>query len=201
MHGYFFIIPFVAALVGWGINCLLIQLLFHPLLPKKIVGFTFQGIISKQQKIIAAQIGKYVQEEIFSLKMMEETLNNPDNIKKILPVIEEKIDHFLRKKLMTQMPMIGMLIGDKTILQFKTIFMEELTLLFPTIINQYVQNIQENLNIEKIISQKISNISLDKLEKEMQHHFNKEFNTFKLIGAAAGFMIGIIQLLFTLMLY
>ncbi len=200
MHSWLFLIPFLAALVGWMINSLMIKLLFHPLKPIKIFGFTFSGIISGKREAIAIGLGKYVSEELFSFQVIEEKLTNPANIEKIMPLVEEQIDHFLRVKLAEQMPMISMFIGDKTIQQLKNIFMEELTTLFPNLINQYVKNLQSDLQLEKIISQKIMAIDLLETEKKMNQQLQKELRLFKLAGAFSGFIIGILQLLITLLL-
>ena len=117
-----------------------------------------------------------------------------------MPLVEEQIDHFLRIKLGEQMPMISMFIGDKTIQQLKNIFMEELTTLFPNLINQYAKNLQSDLQLEQIISQKIMAIDLLETEKKIHQQFKKELSLFKLAGAFTGLIIGILQLLITLLL-
>ena len=200
MHFWLYIIPFLAALIGWTINSLMIRLLFHPLKPIKIFGITFSGIISGKREAIAKGLGKYVSEELFSFQVIEEKLTNPANIEKIMPLAEEQIDHFLRIKLGEQMPMISMFIGDKTIQQLKNIFMEELTTLFPNLISQYAKNLQSDLQLEQIISQKIMAIDLLEAEKKMNQQLKKELSLFKLAGAFTGLIIGILQLLITLLL-
>ena len=200
MHFWLYIIPFLAALIGWMINSLMIRLLFHPLNPIKIFGITISGIITGKRESIAKGLGKYVSEELFSFQVIEEKLTNPANIEKIMPLVEEQIDHFLRLKLGEQMPMISMFIGDKTIQQLKNIFMEELTTLFPNLINQYAKNLQSDLQLEQIISQKIMAIDLLETEKKIHQQFKKELSLFKLAGAFTGLIIGILQLLITLLL-
>ncbi len=195
MHCWLFVIPFVAGLIGWIINSFIIKLLFHPLVPIKILGFTFQGIIPKKQNAFAKQLGKYVSEELVSFTLIEEKFSHPENIQKILPFVDKEIDTFLRIKLVEQMPMIGMFIGDKTILQLKNIFMEELTILFPKLISQYAQNLKADLNFEEIISRKFASINFVELEKKMQTQFRKEIIFFKLAGAFTGIIIGFIMVI------
>jgi len=200
MHFWLYIIPFLAALIGWTINSLMIRLLFHPLKPIQILGFSFSGIITGKRESIAKGLGKYVSEELFSFQVIEEKLTNPANIEKIMPLVEEQIDHFLRIKLGEQMPMISMFIGDKTIQQLKNIFMEELTTLFPNLISKYAKNLQSDLQLEQIISQKIMAIDLLETEKKMNQQLKKELSLFKLAGAFTGLIIGILQLIITLLL-
>ena len=200
MHSWLFLVPFLAALIGWMINSLIIRLLFHPVKPVKIFGFTFSGIISGKRESIAKGLGKYVSEELFSFQVIEEKMTNPANIEKLLPMVEEQIDHFLRKKLAEQMPMISMLIGENTIQQLKNIFMEELTILFPNLIHQYAKNLQSDLDLEKMITEKIMAIDLIETEKKLHAQFKKELQYFRFAGALTGLIIGSIQVLITLLL-
>jgi len=64
-------------------------------------------------------------------RILTPLLSDPALTQSMLPLAEGHIDDFLRNKLPKAMPVVGMLIGDKTIAQFKAIFMEELQALFP----------------------------------------------------------------------
>jgi hypothetical protein len=66
-------------------------------------------------------------------RILTPLLSDPALTQSMLPLAEGHIDDFLRNKLPKAMPVVGMLIGDKTIAQFKAIFMEELHALFPVI--------------------------------------------------------------------
>ena len=200
MHYWLYFIPFIAAFIGWIINSLLIQVLFHPIKPIKILGFNLCGLIPAKRDVIAAQLGKYVSEELFSFQIIEQKFTNPANIEKIMPVVEGQIDHFLRKKLAEQMPMLSMFIGDSTVQQLKNIFMEELSILFPQLINQYAKNLQSDLDLEKIVSQKIISTDISEIEKKFNKVFQKEISTIKFAGALTGLFIGVIQVFLTLLI-
>src|ERR1700754_2664710 len=107
------IIPVTSAFIGWASNWLLIKMLFHPLKPVRILGFTLQGIFPKRQMQLAQTLGALVSRELVSFSDLEEKITNPESIKKIMPVAEVHIDDFLRNKLKVAFPMIGMLIGDR----------------------------------------------------------------------------------------
>lgn len=79
---------------------------------------------------------------------IQKKIIDPDNIKKMMPMIEEHIDHFLKVKLAKEMPMIGMFIGDKTITQLKTVFMAELEELFPVVMKNYMKSLQNELSAD-----------------------------------------------------
>ncbi len=194
-----YLIPFISAFIGWFTNWIAIKMLFHPKEPKKILGITFHGIFPKRQKQFAEKLGKLVSNELLSFKDIEEKISNPANIGKLMPFVESHIDHFLRVKLAEQMPVISMFIGDKTINQLKEVFITELTELFPVIMKNYMNNLQEDLDLEKIVTQKVAGFSSDKLEQILNDIMAKEFRFVEIIGGILGFLIGLLQVLLTLL--
>jgi len=194
-----YLIPFISAFIGWFTNWIAIKMLFHPREPKIILGIRFQGIFPKRQQQFAEKLGKLVSEELLSFEDIESKISNPANISKLMPFVEEHIDHFLRVKLPEQMPVISMFIGDKTINQLKEVFITELTELFPAIMKNYMNNLQEDLNLEKIVSQKVAGFSSDKLEQILNAIMAKEFRFVEIIGGVLGFLIGLLQVFLTLL--
>jgi len=198
MDYWFLLIPFLSALTGWLLNSLLMKRLFRPMHPKKIFGITYQGAFPAKQNELAEKIGTIISEKIFSVKELEEKITAPSNFEKLMPVVEEHIDLFLKKKLVEQMPMISMFIGEKTIRQLKKIFMDELQALFPEIIKNYLYNLQSGTDLKKIIVQKITSLHPEKAETAFFSTLSKETRNFKMAGALTGFIAGIIQVLLTL---
>ena len=134
MNYWLILIPLISAFIGWFTNWIAIKMLFHPKEPKKILGITFHGIFPKRQQQFAEKLGKLVSEELLSFKEIEEKIINPDNLSKMMPLVEGKIDLFLSEKLNIVFPMISMFIGQNTISQLKIVFMQELESMFPEII-------------------------------------------------------------------
>jgi uncharacterized membrane protein YheB (UPF0754 family) len=187
------IIPVTSAFIGWVTNWLAVRMLFRPQKPARIFGITIQGIFPKKQPQFAQQIGALVSRELVSFNEIEEKITSTESVKKIMPVAEQHIDDFLRNKLKEAFPMIGMLIGEKTIGTLKTIFMNELETIFPIIMKEYVQNLQKDLNLEHMVATKIAALSADKLEAGMQQGLKKELRMAGLFFGLLGFLMGLIQ--------
>lgn len=193
-----YLIPFISAFIGWFTNWIAIKMLFHPKKPVKILGITFIGIFPKRQVQFAEKLGKLVSDELLSFQDIESKITNPANIDQLMPQIDAHIDHFLRVKLADQMPVISMFIGDKTIQQMKSVFMAELKELFPGIMKTYMGNLQRDLDLEKIVVDKVKGFSTDKLEQILNDIMSKEFRFVEIIGGVLGFLIGIVQVILTL---
>jgi uncharacterized membrane protein YheB (UPF0754 family) len=199
MHYGLILIPLISAFIGWFTNWIAIKMLFHPREPKKILGITFHGIFPKRQRQFAEKLGKLVSEELLSFSDIEEKITHPGNIQKIMPLIEGHIDVFLREKLPKQMPVISMFIGDKTINELKAVFTAELETLFPVIMKNYMSSLQEDLNLEKIVVEKVAAFSSDKMEQVLNAIMSKEFRFVEIIGGVLGLLIGLLQVLITLL--
>lgn len=193
------LIPIIAAFIGWFTNWIAIKMLFHPRLPKKILGITFQGIFPKRQQQFAEKLGKLVSEELLSFTDIEKKITDPKNIQQLMPVVETHIDQFLRQKLADEMPIISMFIGENTIQQLKATFMKELETLFPVIMQRYMGHLQKELDLERIVIEKVAGFSTDKLESILTSIMSREFRFIERLGAILGFIIGLLQVLLTLL--
>lgn len=197
MNYWLILIPVISAFIGWFTNWIAIKMLFHPRNPVYILGIRIQGIFPKRQEQFAEKLGKLVAEELISFKEIEQKVTDPENLKEILPHVESHIDEFLRVRLGKAMPMISMFIGDKTINELKKIFMEEMENIFPQVMKEYMSKLQQQLDLEKIVAEKVKAFSTDKLELILIQIMSKEFRFVEILGGILGFIIGILQVLIT----
>ncbi len=187
-------LPLSSAAIGWITIRLSIYFLFHPRKQRTVAGFKLQGIFPKRREEFAAKIAKTVKDN-FSIDSLEEKINDPANLQKILPLIESHIDDFLRNRLGKEMPMIGMFIGDKTIEKLKSAFLKEIELLFPQVMKQYAANMRSEFDIERLVSTKLLAFPPDQMEKMVYSGMKKELKLAMIAGTIIGFVIGMAQVL------
>jgi uncharacterized membrane protein YheB (UPF0754 family) len=190
-----FLIPIASAFSCWLVIKLFLTILFRPQQPRSILGFQVQGLLPKKQSVIAARAGKIAAEQFYSSRTIEEKIEDPATLQKIMPVIEEHIDDFLRNKLKKEMPFIGMFVGDKTIGSLKKVFLTELETLFPNIMKSYASNLIADLNIEELVSQKLAAASIPEIETSVKKNFLKELRLTELMSASIGLIIGLIAMM------
>ncbi len=183
----------LSTFLGWLVIGMAIKFLFHPRKGISIAGFRIQGIFPKNQDIIAMHIGKIASNDFFHLPALEKQLISPDNFDKLKPELEIHIDDFLRNRLKDTFPMLSMFIGDKTITQLKSAFLQELETLFPAIMKSYANKIGDELDIEHVVYEKVRNSQSWKLEQIILNAIGKELMYLKLFFAVLGFLFGLIQ--------
>jgi uncharacterized membrane protein YheB (UPF0754 family) len=181
MNWTYILIPLMAAFAGWIASWLTIKMIL-------------QGIIRQRQQI-AEKLGGLVSKELLSFNDIEQKITHPDNIKKILPHVEQHIDEFLRQRLKEVFPMISMFIGDKTINQLKEVFMKELENLFPVVLSNYMNNLKQDLDLEQIVTQKVLSVSPDQIRSGVYEALTKQFRLLGLVCALVGLGIGLLQVL------
>lgn len=191
----FWLQPFIAAFTGWFTTWIAIYMLFHPRNPIRFLGITIQGIFPKRQRQVAEKLGAVVANELIHFDEIAAQLKDPEMLKSLNPVIEKHLDNFLHIKLKEKLPIISMFVGDGTMQKIKDGMMEEIALLLPEIINQYTDTLGARIDIEKMVTEKVSNYSSDKLEEILQSVMKKEFWFLEVIGGVLGLAIGIIQMI------
>jgi uncharacterized membrane protein YheB (UPF0754 family) len=192
-----YLLPLISAFIGWFTNWIAIKMLFHPRLPINILGFKLQGIFPKRQAQFAQKLGYLVSNELISFDDIISKINNPETVQKAIPHIEAHIDKFIKVKLKEEIPLLSMFINDKSIESIKTGMVKEIETLFPSLITKMTDGVKNDLDIEKIVSEKVAGFSSDKLEDILNAIMSKEFRFVEIIGAILGFIIGLIQILIT----
>ncbi|MBS1587202.1 MAG: DUF445 family protein [Bacteroidetes bacterium] len=195
----FWLQPFIAAFTGWFTTWIAIFMLFHPREPKRFLGITVQGIFPKRQKQVAAKLGSMVARELIHFDEIARLLKDPQKLRDLNPIISKHLDNFLEVKLKEKLPVISMFLGESTISKVKEGMMEEIESLLPDLIQQYTDSLAGSIDIERMVTDKVSNFSSDKLEEMLLNVMKKEFRFVELIGGVLGFLIGVCQLLLSLL--
>jgi uncharacterized membrane protein YheB (UPF0754 family) len=190
----FYLQPFIAAFTGWFTTWIAIYMLFHPREPKRFFGITIQGIFPKRQKQFAAKLGAVVANELLHFNDIAALIKDPDQLADLKPGIEAHVDTFLHVKLKEKLPVISMFVGEGMLSKIKEGLMEEIDLLLPEIITKYTDNLTQKVDIEQMVTERVSNFSSDKLEEILAAVMSKEFRFVELVGGVLGFVIGLIQM-------
>ncbi len=186
----------ISSFTGWLCLWIAFKLLFHPVKPANIAGFKLQGAFPANQQMIGDKIGR-LSSEFLSPEFLKEKVATPEIFQKLKPEIEKHIDVFLKEKLKEVFPMLSMFIGEKTIGQLKAAFLTELESLFPALMNNYISSLQEDLNIEKLVAEKINGLSSQKLEALIGQPVKNKMLS---LGLFIGFMMGIVQVLISILI-
>ena len=190
----------ISGAIGWITNWVAIKMLFRPHKEINFGLFKIQGLIPKRKAEIGTGIASIIQNELISVKDVISNIDREEFSKRLNSLIDDVLDNNLKKKMKEKFPLLQMFFTDKGAKDvgntIKDIVMENQEKIFE-IFSNYAE---ENIDFEVIISDKISNFSLDKLEEIITLLANKELKHIEVIGAILGMIIGAVQYLITLII-
>ena len=190
----------ISGAIGWITNWVAIKMLFRPHKEINFGLFKIQGLIPKRKAEIGSGIASIIQNELISVKDVISNIDREEFSKRLNSLIDDVLDKNLKKKVKEKFPLLQMFFTDKVAKDvgntIKDIVMENQEKIFE-IFSNYAE---ENIDFEVIISDKISNFSLDKLEEIITLLANKELKHIEVIGAILGMLIGAVQYLITLIM-
>lgn len=188
----------ISSAIGWITNYVAIKMLFYPREERNFIFFKFQGIFPKRQNVLAMRLGKIVAEELFSLEIIKQRVDNPITRKEIKERVEMEVTVYLRERVKSRIPIAAdLFLSDKRIAQLKDIICRELEGFIPKMMDEFSYRLDQ-IDIEKIVYSKVASFSNEKLETLLMGVLKKELKFIELAGAILGFIIGIIQMLLIL---
>ena len=194
------IMIFISATIGWITNWVAIKMLFRPHKEINFGLFKIQGLIPKRRAEIGSGIANIIQNELISVKDVISNIDRGEFSKRLDSSIDKVLEKNLKAKVKEKFPVLQMFFTDRMAKDvsntIKDIIMENQEKIFE-IFSNYAE---ENINFEVIISDKISNFSLDKLEEIITLLAKKELKHIEVIGAILGGLIGVAQYLITLII-
>jgi len=189
-----YLLPFIAALIGWATNYLAIKMLFHPHEPKKIIGLTFHGVFPKRQEQIAEKLGELVANELFSIKDVAKKIEDLSTQPEALEEVGKRIEKTIRGKLMAAFPMLSMFLSDEMIEKVTSLFKGELEDFLRVSAEGLSSKLEESVDVQALVREKVQAFSSNKVEELLLGFMEQEFRFIEKIGAVLGFIIGCIQL-------
>ena len=188
-----FLLPLIAALIGWATNYLAIKMLFHPREPKKILGLSIQGVFPKRQNQIAEKLGTLVANELFSMKDIGQRIEELSTQPEAMEEVGKRIEKTIRGKLISAFPMLSMFLSDDMIEKVTNLFKGELEDFIKASASGLALKMEESIDVEALVREKVRTFSSDKVEELLIGFMEQEFRFIEKIGAVIGFIIGCVQ--------
>lgn len=187
------LLPLIGAVIGYVTNYLAIKMLFHPRYPIRLVGLHIQGIFPRRQADFARKLGHLVATELLSIDDLTQRLQQRANSPAFIAFLEQRIQAVLLNKVPQHYPSLVFLLGSELIGGLTSVFRDDIQRLLQELIVQLRDEMQEEVNIQQIVEQKVAGFSIERLEGIVFEVMAKEFRFVELIGAVLGFMIGLLQ--------
>ena len=188
-------LPLIGALIGWLTNYIAIKMLFHPRKEVRLFFIPVQGVFPKRQKALARKLGQIVSEELVSAQDVTAHLKEKATSEAVLSHIALKLEEGISKRLPGAFPILAMLKSSDMADKIKNMLLDQMGGLNEELIDKLSSELEEELDVQRIVEEKVSAFSSDKLEKILFSIMRREFKFIEMVGAVLGFLIGVVQIL------
>ncbi len=192
-----FLLPIIAAGIGWVTNYLAVKMLFHPRREIRVAGIRFHGVFPKRQKMLAERLGEIVSEELFSIDEVTGKLGEIAASDEVSGLVADRIEKTIRNKLVKSFPMLSMFLTDDMVEKVTGLFLTDLKDMLEEVAGEIGAKLEKEIDVKATVREKVAGFSTDKLEEMLFSIMKKEFRFIEVVGAVLGFLIGSVQVLLT----
>lgn len=187
------ILIIIGSLIGWTTNYIAIKMLFRPYKEIKLGFFKIQGLIPKRKHEIGEGIADVVDKELLSLEDITSKISSEDIEKRIGELIDKILKNKLKDEILSLFPMAALFLNDSMLEKIKEAIKNSIVGNKDEMIKLFTEYLQEKVDIEEIVIQKVDAFSLEKIEEIICELAKKELKHIEIIGAILGAIIGAVQ--------
>lgn len=188
-------LPVIGALIGWLTNYIAIKMLFHPRQEVRVFFIPIQGVFPRRQKDLARKLGQIVSEELVSAEDVTAHLKEKATSQAVVDHIAMRLEEGIASRLPRAFPMLAMFMSSDITAKIKKFLMDQIGSLNEELIDKLSGELEEELDVHRIVEEKVAAFSSDKLEEILFSIMRREFKFVELVGAVLGFLIGLAQVL------
>jgi uncharacterized membrane protein YheB (UPF0754 family) len=186
----FIILPLISALIGYLTNVVAIKMLFWPRQPVNLLFYKLQGLLPRRRAELASSLGTLVEEQLLSLDDLFARIDTPG----VREIISQKIITALRDRLGEMMPRIVPAKVTHLIIDgLEKIIRQESENLIRQIIESGHEYLNNEIQVSKIVEDKVNAFDLDQLEEMIRGVSSPELRAIEILGGVLGFIIGLVQ--------
>ncbi len=186
-----FLLPLVGALIGYGTNRLAVGMIFRPIMPRRFLGLTFQGLVGRRQPELARSIGNVVGDHLLRPEDLEGVLETID----LEPMVEQAFAAGLEPKLaeFRRMPLVGALLTEERVGDLRAQAVKGVMEQRSVLVEGFQQALDQGLDVHRIVEEKVASFPIARLEALIIEVAAKELRSIEVLGGVLGALIGLTQ--------
>ncbi|MFW5870829.1 MAG: DUF445 domain-containing protein [Candidatus Sumerlaeota bacterium] len=186
-------LPLMGALTGYITNYIAVRMLFRPRRRVNILGMRFQGLIPRRRTEIAETIAETVHTHLISHEDIRRAMEKPEVSDSIRRMVEGRVTQLLVERGPELHPMARMFLTDQLIGKLRGMITDEVMQAMPGVTDQMLDTLEENLDFQALIAEKIEAFDLDRFEEIVLNIARRELRAIEILGGVLGFCIGLLS--------
>jgi uncharacterized membrane protein YheB (UPF0754 family) len=190
MTDFLWTLPLVGALVGWATNWLAVRMLFRPREARRVLGFTFVGLIPRRRTEMAARIAATIEKELVRPEDIAALLDNPELAEAAREEIDRRVCEFLTKKF-GEMPAIAKVMMPSDLEErLRKSVVKHVMAALPEISKRLADELGTRLDVKNLVEERINGFDMETLERMILEIASRELRRIELLGGVIGALVG-----------
>ncbi|OZI89558.1 DUF445 family protein [Acinetobacter baumannii] len=195
---YPWMLPLFGGFVGFFSDWIALQMMFRPLYPKKILGYTWQGLFIKRQNEVAADYAALISKQLLTSRHMMEELFSGTHSARVIELVNRHVKQEIDMQAGVIRPLVVYAIGGEKYQNMKTQVAERIMQQLPETM-KYVESYAEDaMNIRNTLIERMQKLTPSEFEGMLRPAFKEDEWALIAVGAVLGFVVGELQIQFML---
>lgn len=185
------LLPGVGALIGYGTNYLAVRMIFRPVRPVRILGFTLQGLVPRRQRELAQSIGRVVGDHLFSHDDMVGALGKLD----LGALVDSAFDKGLGQKIaeLRAMPFVGAFLTDERVRDLRAAAVRGVMSRKDEVLAGVEAALRDGIDVHAVVEEKVAAFEVGRLEALILEVASRELRAIEVLGGVLGLAVGLVQ--------
>ena len=166
--------------------------------PKKILGYTWQGLFIKRQNEVAADYAALISKQLLTSRNMMEELFSGTNSDKVIELVSRHVKQEIDLQAGIVRPLVVYAIGGEKYQNLKAEVAERILKQLPETM-RYVESYAEDaMDVRTTLVERMQKLSPEEFEGMLRPAFKEDEWSLIIVGAVLGFLVGEMQIHFML---
>lgn len=191
-------LPAFGGFVGFFSDWVALQMMFRPMHPKKIMGFTWQGLFLKRQKEVAADYAALISKQLLTPGNMMEELFRGAFSDRIMELIHKNVKRTVDEQAGVARPLVVYAVGSQKYIEMKKVIADRIMAQMPETMKHVESYAEDAMDIRNTLVTRMQDLTPEEFEGMLRPAFKEDEWSLILVGAVLGFLVGEMQIQFML---
>lgn len=191
-------LPAFGGFVGFFSDWIALQMMFRPLRPKKIMGFTIQGLFIKRQNEVAADYAALISKQLLTSRNMMEELFSGTHSDRVIELVSRHVKQEIDLQAGIVRPLVVYAMGGEKYQRLKEQVATRILAQLPETIKHVESYAEDAMDIRNTLVTRMQQLTPEEFEGMLRPAFKEDEWSLIIVGAVLGFLVGEMQILFML---
>lgn len=189
-------LPAFGGFVGLFSDWLGLQMLFRPLEPRKVMGYTLHGLFLKRQQQVARDYAALISKQMLTPGlMMEELLTGPKS-DRVIQLVEKHVRRVIDEQAGFARPLVLYAVGTERYLKMKAAVATQILDRLPETMRHMEEYAEDAMDVRNTLIERMQQLTPTEFEGMLRPAFKEEEWILITVGAVLGFLVGELQIHF-----